>query len=349
MLVFCDLHHADLYYSLQLLFEKRLGFEMYRPIGLEWHSEGFWNVYPHPATANQFLSLDQAIIPPKDVHGNNLPMKDQFNRYYRYEDGIYYIYDTTKNKIQRGITLDKFKSMNFDIIISSMPQHVEPFNRLISQFQPHAKHIFQVGNQWDMRLNVKNILASTSASVAPSNVNMVFYHQEFDLDVFRYQPPTVHKEVDSYIHYMKETELMSQFASLCSDWIFRTHGAGMSDAFNKTQDIATQMMNSAWTWHVKPGGDGYGHILHNSFACGRPLIIKKAYYRGQSAEPLLEDLVTCIDLSCRSTQESCSILQQVCDPEKHTRLCENTYNRFRDVVNFDEEEVKIRKFLENLQ
>lgn len=38
-----DRHQADLYYSLQLLFEDRLGVQLFTPIGHEWWDEGYWN------------------------------------------------------------------------------------------------------------------------------------------------------------------------------------------------------------------------------------------------------------------------------------------------------------------
>jgi len=60
MKVFADLHHGDLFYSLQLLFEKRLKAELYRPVGIEWWKEGFWNVFNHPATAQQYLDFNSS-------------------------------------------------------------------------------------------------------------------------------------------------------------------------------------------------------------------------------------------------------------------------------------------------
>lgn len=350
MKVLCDYHHGDLYYSLQLLFEKRLGFEMYRPIGLDWYHQGFWDVFPHIDTANQYLALDQAINPPKDIHGDYLEPRSILNSNYRYEDGIYYVTDPTKGKVQRAITLEKFKSMDFDIVISSMPNHINPFNKLISLYQPRAKHIFQVGNVWQSLPGVKNILASTSpGSVTQPGINTVYYHQEFDLDVFRYTDPQDHTTVHSYIHYMKEEHLLGQYKLFLDDRTFKTYGAGMDECLQKSSDIAEAFSRAGWTWHVKPGGDGYGHILHNSFACGRPLIVKKDHYRGQLGEALMEDMVTCIDISRRSVHEAASIINQMSMPENHRRMCQNTYRRFREVVDFNEEEQQIRKFIGDLK
>lgn len=43
MRVLADYHHHDLFESLAILFEDRLGWELYRPIGMEWFDEGYWN------------------------------------------------------------------------------------------------------------------------------------------------------------------------------------------------------------------------------------------------------------------------------------------------------------------
>lgn len=57
MKVLADHHHDDLYESLRILFEDRLGWELYRPIGTEWYTEGYWDVYNHPDTVTQYLGL----------------------------------------------------------------------------------------------------------------------------------------------------------------------------------------------------------------------------------------------------------------------------------------------------
>lgn len=347
MKVFCDLHHADLYYSLQLLFEKRLEAELYRPIGLEWYEQGYWNVYPHIDTAKQFLGLNQAIEPPKDIYGNYLSDREQLNKYYRFEDGIYYVRDTTKDKLQRAITLEKFKSMEFDILISSIPQHIQLFNKLIQLYQPKAKHIFQVGNAWGHQQGVKNILASTSTFSVPQNINICFYHQEFDLDVFSYKIPVLHNKIDSYIHYMQGQDLTNIYQQKLECKIY-THGAGMDNCFHKTLDIAKCMQESGWTWHYKPGGDGYGHILYNSFACGRPMIIWKQFYNGKLGNELLKDGKTCVDISVRSIDENIKLIEKLSIPDEHIKISENCFLEFKNKVNFDYEEEGIRKFIERL-
>src|SRR3990167_1968898 len=58
--VFTDFHHAGLLNSLIMLFEGRLGGAVYRPIGTEWHEKGYWKIYDHPATVQQYLGIGGA-------------------------------------------------------------------------------------------------------------------------------------------------------------------------------------------------------------------------------------------------------------------------------------------------
>jgi len=345
MRVLADCHHYELFYSLQLLFEKRLNAELYRPIGMDWYHQGYWHVFPHIDTAKQYLSTEH--------HLKDMQFEDNYslclNKNFRVEDGIYYVNDATKDKVNRGITLDKFKELEFDIVISSIPQHIGPFNRLIQQFQPRAKHIFQVGNAWGHLPGVQNILASAAPFPVTPDINACFYHQEFDLNTFSYEPPKVHNVVNSYIHWMNNKELMNQYASRVPDWRWTSYGAGMEDHIVKTKDLAQAMKDSAFTWHYKPEGDGYGHVIHNTFACGRPAIIWAPFYNTKLASQLLIDQQTCIDISSRPIQQNMKLIRRFSQPEEHARMCENAHKRFQEVVNFDQEEAQIRTFLENLR
>ncbi len=277
MRVLADFHHQALFHSLHMLFEDRLGWELYRPIGEEWWHQGFWKVYNHPNTAKQFLGLHQGTDMPHDVHGEPLPEVERKNLHYTVEDGVYYIQDLTYGTTHRGIRLGKFRSMDFDIVISSIPQHVASFQRLISECQPGAKHIFQMGNSWRAPPGVPNILASTDP-FDTGGANTMFYHQEFDLDVFKYEPPVFHNVVNSYVHYMKNPHLLHGLISGLPGWTATTYGAGMQLQLAGVQQVADAMRNSAFTWHYKPGGDGFGHVIYGTYACGRPAAAYKRHY-----------------------------------------------------------------------
>ena len=344
MKVFADLHHSDLYHSLYLLFVKRLGFDLYRPIGLEWFHQGFWKIaapYNNAIeTVNQYLAIantgwDQYT----NLNGNHY-----------FQDDIYYVFDHGHDYYQKAITLPQFRDTQFDIIIASIPSHIGPYQRLVQKFQPKAKMIFQIGNpNWNSNISrVNNILCSTAPFNVPNNTNIVFYHQELDPDFFKYELPVNHKRVHSYVHYMKKMDRLASYQKHLQDWQFMTYGAGMTKSLRGAKKVAEEMIRAGWTWHYKPRGDGFGHVIHGSYACGRPTIVDSSPYQNQSGGLLLEDKITCIDISKRSVQENIKLLREFADPEKHLKLCRNSYKRFRDVVNYDVEEQQIRKFIERL-
>jgi hypothetical protein len=104
-----------------------------------------------------------------------------------------------------------------------------------------------------------------------------------------------------------------------------------------------------FTWHYKPEGDGYGYSCFQTCACGTPLIVNKSFYQNQAAEILMEDQITCIDISKRNILENAKIIRKFSEPEEYAKLSQQTYNRFKEYVNFDEEFIKVKSFLENLQ
>lgn len=352
MKVLADLHHDALYASLQLLFEKRLGWELYRPIGLEWYHEGFWHVFPHIDTAKQYLGLNQLVDWPKDVHGNKLHPQQCLNLNYRHEDGIYYVEDIPRKVYQRGITLDKFKSMEFDILLSSMPAHVEPFNKLIQQYQPKAKHVFQVGNNWPVgHLNVKNLLSSAKKINPRQDQHVVYYHQEFPLDVYSPGPCENPKSVINMMHHLPNPakEIFLALEKMMPDWKFSFRGACNRDDAVLTEKIPETLRAHGFLFHVKPEGDGFGYNTHHAAAIGRPIITKKSHFKGMTVEPLLVHGKTCIDLDQVPLQNVPAFLEHMAVPVNHATYAKMTHEQFNDVVRFDHEFELIRRFLDTLK
>lgn len=325
MRVFSDRHHAGLTQSLRLLFEKRLGYELYFQKGLEWYHEGYWNIYPHPDTAKQYLE--------RELEGVN------------------------------GITLEEFKNTNFDILIASIPQHIEPFKKLISLYQPQAKLIYQVGNAWNIPNNsVGNVMASAIIPNIPVQINFVQYHQEFDLDTFYYSPPDLKsKKIYSFINclnavdiYKKDWELFLELERLMPDWEFKSFGGQCRDgAINDNKILADKMREAIFIFHCKSEGDGYGHVIHNAAAVGRSLITRYSDYKNKLAEPLINN-ITSMQVDNKTPQQITEEIQKTYDnetPMVHPHLesvSQAIFTQFNNTVNFDAEEQKIRTFLDNL-
>lgn len=352
--ILIDHHHQALRYSLQLLFEKRLGWEVYTQIGMEWWDEKLWNVFPARETAQQYLGLDHAMNPPTDIRGAPLSPREILNaNYENLGDGAYLVNDPVVAKPYAAMTLEKFSRTDFDVLLCSMPQHIEMWKRLQQMKGGKPKLIFQIGNSWGITGDIKNVLASCAPVNVPPGVNAQFYHQEFDLDTYRYEPPTGTPKIYSFVHYMKGKDRMNAFAARLPGWEVKSFGAGMEDSIMKASDLADKMREMAFGLHFKPEGDGFGHSLHGMFAVGRPPIIWGSHYRGKLAGQLMEHGKTCVDVESKelgafpSTQVP-SYLKELVESGQHKAMCEAAHRRFKEVVDFDREEQEIRKFIDRL-
>lgn len=348
MNILVDLHHEDLFYSLQLLFEKRLGYKVYRPIGLEWYHEGYWAVHPSINTANQYLSTDGR--PP--LSANGIPVTEEhgegawINKNAIGESGIYHIPDRqhANPMHHRGVTLSAFKDMKFDVLVASMPVHLGKFKTLRSKYQKHAKVIFQAGNNWGA-VGAENLLTSSKMTHSSVGGNTVFYHQEFDLSVFKPGPCRNSKSIMNLQHLAGSVGTLKKVMDYLPGWEIRLHGAGLPDGALPGVQIPQAIRDVGFVWHVK-ANEGYGYNIHHSFASGRPMLVNVHKNRGMTAEDLYTSS-TVIDVHRKTPQQIASEL--LIAEGKHEEYCEAVYKRFTEVVNFDQEEIEIRKFMERLQ
>ena len=337
-----DFHHGSLYHSLILLLEERLGHTLLRQIGMDWFTEGIWLIgrpYPQPRiTAEQYLGLDH----------RKWDAYKALNADYRLEDGIYHLYDPTNDVFHKAITLDQFKEMDIDIVLSTYAPHDETFARLINDFKPNAKHVAQLGNI-GQNTNVKNVLCFNGVR-RREGAHWLDYHQEFDLNVFYPEPPKFHKHITSFVIDLPRRDLYEHYKGAMPDYEFRAHGGNNSPDGNITfmTQIAHIMRESSFGWHVKPRGDGYGHCLHNWYACGRPVITSFNDYKAYSGGRLLEDGVTAIDLDSKKPEQVMEEIRFFSDPERHKWMCDNAYRRFKEVVDFERDSRNVAAFLEKL-
>ena len=112
MNIFCDLHQDGLYNSLIMLFDKRLGHNLFRPIGESWFTEGYWKLaepYGNSSdTITQYLGIRDNYQPVDGTRPLNEVTK---------VDNYYTIKGDPYN--HKAITLEQFKNMDIDIMIAS--------------------------------------------------------------------------------------------------------------------------------------------------------------------------------------------------------------------------------------
>jgi hypothetical protein len=351
--VLTDFHHSSLLRATNLLFGDRLGMEVYRPIGMDWFHEGFWAINDQEDTARQYLEIGSQPLDktPALNEADDMPIEsaDWFD-----------VHDPGNNSTHRAATLRFFKRAEFDYVIASIPAHVGLFERLIAKYNPNAKLIVQVGNEWPPELFAGyNVLASIKPRDFPK-ANVQFYHQEFDLDIFQPAPmPTqpINRKVYSFINCLEQQMPLawSDFTGLeftlgaRSGFKFKTFGGQCRDGnMNGPHELADKMREAMFIFHVKEGGDGFGHILYNAYAVGRPVITRRRFYKDRLGEELFAP-GTYIDLDEHNLPEAFNILNRLANsPVQLIEMGKAASARFREVVHYEREAREIRSWLEQL-
>lgn len=311
---------------------------------MEWYEEGFWSIYNHPDTAKQYLEINSQPL------DGTQPLNDGMG-----SKGMYTIEDKHNGSTQKAITLEAFKKMDIDIVIASIPAHVPLFKKLIAQHKPNAKLIVQIGNEFTEILNnlheIPNLLASVKERPVPASCNAVFYHQPFDTDIFRPSSEAPQRAITSFINCYHDNGGFADFMTLRAmmpEYDFRSYGSQNTDGVvDTTAEMAGLMRQCAFGFHSKRMGDGFGHVLYNFYACGKPVITRLSDYKGKLGEELLEHGVTCFDLDTCSFDEVRDRIVTMPEHE-YAYMCQMAYQRFVDTVNYDAEEKKIADFLERL-
>lgn len=310
MRVLIDYHHACLAESMHRLFEDRLGMEVWLPKGIEWFEQGYWQhggQHWGDAIARQYL-----LMPDTD--------------------------SATPERRHRMCTLDEFREMgDWAVICPTVQENQSGFARLAKEVgATYAYGVGNTGQQIDWALDPFVL----SSSEAPLFGRGMIVHQEFDMEgAFAYSPFAGNpRSVASFVINFHRLPGYSQFQeaqALLPDWDFRCYGHGPDGWTEPTSRLGELMRQTAFAWHDKQTGDGFGHSIHGWAAIGRPLIGHASYYRGQLAEDLWEDGTTCIDLDRHSIPEAVSIMEEIAlDPARHEAMCQAIASRVRARVNF---------------
>jgi glycosyltransferase involved in cell wall biosynthesis len=338
MKVLVDYHHHDLWESLELLF-ARLGWELYRPIGMDWFHEGYWNFerqWHGDAVAKQYL----------EPWGSDTDTR----------------FDPSHNRHIKLLTLEQARDIKPDIVMSSVAHNHEGLARFAREVG--AKFGLQLGNvrfsaidMQEDRWDLADFGLVSAILPGPVDKPHVVYHQEFDLNAFRYEPPLRNDPfvVSSFVNCFPENaRTYAEFrgvAQMAPDFDWRVYGAYGSVPEDEyacgnigvCAEVGSAMRDSDVAWHTKQWSDGFGHVIHNWFAVGRPVFGYAGYYASQLAGPLWVEGVTSFDLEGKSPDDVVRLLAELRqDEERHLRMSEAAAARFREIVNFDEEAEQIR-------
>lgn len=339
MRILTDFHHSSLYSSFLYTLESRLGHEVYRQIGETWFKKGFWKINRQKDTIQQYLGT-YGYQPTDGTPSLNQIMWVQ--------DGVYYSRDPNTNQIHKAITYETFMNMKFDVVIASIPQHIEPFMELARMKE--AKFIFQAGNEFAIDWNsLPNLMGSIMPRDTKSHT--VFYHQEFDTNAFAPNPkktgrPIIANFMNVLHNYPEARDWFDALEREMPDYEFKMYGSQNRDGcISGVQNLADAINQAHWVFHVKPGGDGYGHLAFNFFACGKPLITVKRHYEGKLAGRLMNDK-NCIIIDSMNPKTAAEAIRN--NEERYSQMCVDSRKSFEDFVDFGKDAQMLQKFLNEL-
>lgn len=348
MNVLIDFHHDELHESLLKLFEDRLKFNVYTPIGFEWQTNGYWNISNLPQTIHQYLNIDYKNkndwieIEPGVFHNNGC---SRYRKYFKY------------------ITLNSAIEKKWDIIVSSHPNQFDYYHKFAQKYCKSAKLIMQLGNMMPIvSKNCKNFLNSTSTDYylhQLKNANTINYSQEFDYsDLTNFVIPENKTSINTFLLYndSHNKNLMDKIVSELN-WESKSYGCGNKDGqITDYKELVNKIKNSAFVWHYKRSGDGYGHTLHKALFAGRVPLLNKRMYQFHRLMHLkfFEDGITYINCNHDNNLDldlsSEVIIRKIRNfYENYDTNSKNIFERIRNIIDFDKEELEIRKFIENLR
>lgn len=329
----------DLYYSLHALFEKRLRWNLYRPIGKKWREKGFHRL-------NIPIGLNvPALHPSAGVFLIN---------------GVYHYIPLEMRYKQKAITFDKFLKMDIDVILTTAFTNEEAYYNLVKNYKPNSIFIRQIANIHEKPIVAKNVLLSTLEPM-PQGINYIIYIPE-NPDEYHYTPPTNHKLIRSFSRnlpsYPQDLRTWNRYKSTLKDFTFRMHGTGgqniyyegYKDGFVPHILMSQAIKESAFVWHMKPGGGGW--IPRQAMASGRPCIVRRCYCEQHNTlcknlfhDSIKNGPINCIDLDLRKFKENIKLIKELSQPDRHIELCKSIEEQFKKDVNFAEQAGRIKEWI----
>lgn len=309
--VLVDRHHAGLYRSLQLLGD-RLGWTLRTPVGLDWMTEGYWAFGMNVPGLTEQLA-QQYLVPHAGAWAFD-------------ERGWTTVDPEFPGAPVAGVTLAQARATEWAFVVATLDDNQWGFSRFARE--AGARFVVQVGNTGQHVAWELDPLALVSSEV-PIAGRGVRYHQEMDPAATAFVPPDpgAPLRVASFVNCFPRIGpchgLWTEARALLPEAAFGEFGIDGADGVVKPIGALHALMAaSAFGWHDKPHGDGFGHVIHGWAAVGRPLVGHGSHYAGRMAERLWRHGETAIDLDVVSVPEAVAMLRAIAaDPVRHAAMC----------------------------
>jgi hypothetical protein len=155
--------------------------------------------------------------------------------------------------------------------------------------------------------------------------------------------------VNDFTHF-PDWALFEELERRSPNWQWRSYGGHCRNGvIGPASKLADRQRDADFIFQVKAGGDGYGHIVHNAAAVGRPMIVKRSYYRNMLGEALMIPGETCIDIDNKSPAQILDEIEYWAEPIKYAEMQRKIRENFERNVDFESEFTKIHEFLSRLK
>jgi len=341
-IVITDFHHTALLQAQMYLWEKRLGFQLYRPFGRAWWDAGLRHPDDNWETGH-LAFMSRAL---------------EYPTFYSTHDPDRIL--TLSHPIGRMLTYDEARDRGREVrfVISSQHDSQTFLSKFTKEYCPNATYIRQAGNPSEHVWFTKHVLSSDIQTYEKSKaegLHAILYHQEFPSVYYNTAPMTdleansirqyinwAHQDVKNRAFYL----WFKQIAESCALPLrcYENGKGGEDGEVDYHHQMVIRLVLSTFTLQHK-WWDGYGMIVHQSYACGRPVICFESDYAGKTAGKLMTDMETAIFITddAAYTRSKLEIALPMAP-----QLQEAAYRRFKEVVNFDADEERIRKWLSEI-
>ena len=353
MNILIDYHHGALFRSLIKTLHERLGHNLFCPAGSDW---GEINLY-------------------KCAHYNEETFKQMTTAWINFDQ-----FPEFKPVIP--LSYKEYKNTHIDFHLSTLWDNLHIYKKIAEE--KNSKVGFHVGNNFaTCQVNqAENVISSAWPSyICGTSPNKVFCRQEFDTNLYKQTKPKNIKSIGCFKNFMgmfcthfNEVDLWEDFKKALPDFDFKAYGGGNPDGIisDREEIMSKKMSEFGFIYHNKDD-EGYGHVLHNAFALGKPVITNLRYmhnyvegteeegirYKNSACHIMLNDEYG-DEMRANFTQYKEEFVIDLSEGfdicvDKIRKISENydyysdlTYNRFLKIVDWQKEADGLQVFLDNL-